>query len=237
MKTTLLLMGIVMLVSGCSSGSMRRADGSASLLSEADRQAGWKVLFDGKTFDGWRGFKIDKVPEGWLITEQGELHFTGKGKGDIMTKDQFENFELMLEWKISPGGNSGIFFHASEKNEYSWQTAPEMQVLDNGGHKDGQSPLTSAGSNYALHAPAKDVTREVGQFNEARIIVNKNQVEHWLNGEKIVEYELGSPEWQILVGESKFKTLPDYGRYKKGHIVLQDHGDPVWYRNIKIRKL
>lgn len=223
------------LLAGCQSGMTKK--GGSSMLTEAERNAGWKVLFDGKTFKGWRGFRMDKVPDGWAITEQGELHFSPPGKGDIMTEEEYADFELQLEWKISPGGNSGIFFRASEKREQSWQTAPEMQVLDNTMHKDGQSPLTSAGSNYALHPPVRDVTRPVGEYNQVRLLVQKNHVEHWLNGEKVVEYEIGNPEWQALVSTSKFGTLPDYGRYRTGHIVLQDHGDKVWYRNIKIRPL
>jgi len=165
------------------------------------------------------------------------LHFTGTGKGDIMTNEEFSDFELQIEWKISPGGNSGIFFRASEKREESWHTAPELQVLDNVAHKDGLDPQTSAGSNYALHAPVRDVTRPAGEYNHVRLLVQRNHVEHWLNGVKIVEYEIGSPEWQQLVANSKFGVLPDYGRYPTGHILLQDHGDEVWYRNIKIRPL
>jgi len=229
MKSLVFVIGFSLLLAGCHSGKMK--------LSEAEKKAGWKFLFDGNTFDGWRSFRKDTVPDGWVITKEGEMYFTGAGKGDIMTTDEFDNFELRLEWKISPGGNSGIFFHVSENRDYSWQTGPEMQVLDNKGHKDGKNPLTSAGSNYALHAPSKDMTREVGLYNEVKILVEKNHVEHWLNGVKIVEYKLGDSEWQMLVAKSKFGKLPDYGRYRKGHIVLQDHGDQVWYRNIRIRPL
>ncbi|MFQ5639544.1 MAG: DUF1080 domain-containing protein [bacterium] len=244
MHNLIYAMVFCLLLASCQSGKVRRpdTDRDATTLSAAEQQAGWKLLFDGLTFKGWRGFGKDKVPTGWQITDQGELHFTGKGEGslfhgDIMTKEQFSDFELRLEWKISPGGNSGIFFRVSEKRKFSWFTGPEMQVLDNKGHKDGRNLLTSAGSNYALHAPTKDVTRQVGLYNEAMIRVEKNHVQHWLNGHKIVEYEIGSPEWQKLVANSKFGKLPDYGRYRSGHIVLQDHGDKVWYRNIRIRTL
>ena len=208
-----------------------------NFLTAAEQQAGWQLLFDGKTFNGWRGFRQDNAPKGWKITKLGELHFNGKGKGDIMTVEEFDDFELRIEWKISPGGNSGIFFRVSENREASWRTGPEMQVLDNKGHKDGQNPLTSAGSNYALHAPTRDVTHEVGLYNEAKIVAESNHVEHWLNGIKILEYEIGDSDWQKLVANSKFGKLPDYGRYRRGHIVLQDHGDKVWYRHIKIRPL
>ena len=198
---------------------------------------GWIQLFDGKTFDGWRGFRMHGMPEGWQITGDGEIYFNGKGKGDIVTTHQFANFELEMDWKISAGGNSGIFFWVSEDDFASWRTGPEMQVLDNSAHKDGKNALTSAGSNYALHAPIKDVTRPVGEYNHARIIANGSHIEHWLTGEKIVEYEIGTPEWQKLVDASKCGKMPNYGKNRKGHIALQDHGDEVWYLNIRIRIL
>lgn len=239
MGNLIFALGLFFLFTSCQGGKMlkKESEPARNFLTAEEQAAGWKLLFDGKTFNGWRGFRKDNVPEGWVITELGELHFTGKGNGDIMTVDEFDNFELRLEWKISSGGNSGIFFRVSENRKFSWQTGPEMQVLDNQGHKDGRNPLTSAGSNYALHAPTKDVTREVGLYNKVKIVAEKNHVEHWLNGIKIVEYEIGDPEWQMLVANSKFGKLPDYGRYRSGHIVLQDHGDKVWYRHIKIRSL
>lgn len=206
-------------------------------LTEAEKSAGWKLLFDGKTTTGWHNFNSDKVAEGWKVID-GCLTMTGNG-GDIVTEGEYENFELSLEWAISEGGNSGIFFHVVEspKYKYVWETGPEMQVLDNAKHNDGKNALTSAGSNYALHAPAKDVTKPVGEFNEVRIVVKKGNVQHWLNGEKIVEYQIGSPEWKELVEGSKFKQMPDYAKSGKGRIALQDHGDRVRYRNIKIRPL
>jgi hypothetical protein len=205
-----------------------------NILTDEERQAGWRLLFDGQTPSGWRGFNKDSFPErGWQVSD-GCLVRVGPG-GDITTDEKFADFELQLEWRISPGGNSGIFFRSAEGFRWPWETGPEMQVLDNAEHADGQNPKTSAGSNYALHAPVRDVTRPVGFFNQVRLIAKGPHVEHWLNGVKIVEYELESPEWAKLVAESKFKSLPNYGRLASGHIVLQDHGDKVWYRNIKIR--
>jgi hypothetical protein len=154
-----------------------------------------------------------------------------------MTVDQYSDFELQLEWKIAKGGNSGIMFWATEDDEYAWKTGPEMQVLDNVAHKDGLDPRTSAGSNYALHAPTQNVAQPAGEYNQARLLAKGTHIEHWLNGVKIVEYEIGSPDWEARVAASKFATMPKYGRNRKGHIVLQDHGDKVWYRNIKIRPL
>lgn len=206
-------------------------------LTQKERAAGWRLLFDGTSFDGWRGFKKESVPSRWRIVD-GSLFFSGQGeRGDIMTDRQFGNFELSLEWKIARGGNSGIFFRVSEEFGWSWESGPEMQVLDNAVHRDGKSPLTSAGSNYALHAPSEDVTRPVGEWNQVRIVVRDDWVEHWLNGRKIVAYRLWDEEWERLVKASKFASMPGYGRSKRGHIVLQDHGDPVWFRSIKIKSL
>jgi hypothetical protein len=200
----------------------------------------WVVLFDGSDLDHWRGFRRDDVPSAWRI-ENGTLAFVpGQGEGgDIITRNEFDNFELELEWRISEGGNSGIFYRVKEGPDYryTWQTGPEFQVLDNAGHSDGLVPEHTAGANYALHAPARDVTRPVGEWNTVRLVVNGGHVEHWLNGEKIVEFDQWSDEWQALVDASKFSTMPGYGRYREGHIALQDHGDLVWYRNIRIRPL
>ena len=204
-------------------------------LTEQERDAGFKLLFDGKTTKGWRGYKKDHFPAGWIVKDGCLVRATGGG--DIISAEQFENFELKLEWRICAGGNSGIFYRVDEQVGPPWETGPEMQVLDNTEHHDGRNTNTSAGANYALHAPIHDVTEPVGLFNQTRILVNGNHVEHWLNGVKIVEYELGGPDWQKRVADSKFKQWPQYGRIKKGHIVLQDHGDQVWYRNIKIREL
>ncbi len=206
-----------------------------NFLTAEEKAAGWKLLFDGRTTAGWRGYKKDRLPAGWIVKD-GCIVRVGSG-GDICTAEQFDNFELQLEWRIAAAGNSGIFYRVSEKYGWPWESGPEMQVLDNAEHADGRNPKTSAASNYALHAPARDVTQPVGFFNKARIVADGKHIEHWLNGVKVVEYELGSPEWQDLVAASKFAKWPDYGRVRKGHIVLQDHGDQVWYRNIKIRPL
>jgi len=210
---------------------------SPNVLTDAEQKAGWKLLFDGKTTQGWRGFKKQDIPDGWKV-EDGCLTRVGQG-GDIITADQFDHFELSLEWRIAKGGNSGIFYRVGEGEglDAVWSTGPEMQVLDNDFHADGQNPLTSAGANYALHPAPRDLTLPVGRFNQARIVVQGNKVEHWLNGVQVCAYELNSDDWTKLIRESKFKSLPRYGREAKGHIALQDHGDKVWYRNIKIRPL
>jgi len=202
-------------------------------LTAAERDGGWRLLFDGATLDGWRGYDSEQVPDGWRV-EEGTLHLAGGG-GDIVTRDAFANFELSLDWRIADGGNSGIFYRAELGSEAIFMSAPEMQVLDDAGHPNGQNPLTAAGSNFGLYAAPGGVVRPAGEWNHARIVVEGDRVEHWLNGERVVEYTLGSPEWAELVRNSKFNDWPEYGTARSGHIGLQDHGDPVWYRDIKIR--
>jgi len=204
-------------------------------LSPAEQAAGWKLLFDGKTTAGWRGFKMDSMPSGWQVV-YGALTRVASA-GDIMTRDKYANFELSLEWNISEGGNSGIFYRASEDDSTIYWTAPEMQVLDDARHADGLSRLTAAGSDYGLYPSPAGVVRPAGQWNEVRILVQGNHVEHWLNGVKVVEYELGSPDWEEKVKASKFAPHVHYGRNAEGYIGLQDHGDRVAYRNIRIRVL
>ena len=206
-------------------------------LTPEEAVAGWELLFDGSTFANFRGYKSETVPTGWSVTENGEIHFDGEGRGDLVTDASFGDFELKLEWKISEGGNSGIFFRGSEEFGNIWETAPEMQVLDNQRHYDGGNALTSAGANYALHAPPHDATRKVGLYNKVHIIASGPYVEYWLNGVQTATYEIGSAEWTALVAGSKFNTMPNYGSRAEGLIALQDHGDKVWYRNIKIRRL
>jgi hypothetical protein len=202
-------------------------------ISASEKAEGFKPLFDGKSLAGWRGYKSETPPTGWKA-QNGELVRDGAG-GDLMTIEQYGDFELRLEWQVTKGGNSGIIYRIGTDGPYPWSTGPEFQVLDNAVHKDGQSPLTSAGSNYAVNPPVKDATRPVGEWNEARIIARGSHVEHWMNGTKLLEYEIASPDWEARVKASKFATMPGYGRVKRGYIALQDHGDVVRYRNIRIR--
>ena len=206
-------------------------------LSDDEVAEGWRLLFNGADLDGWRGYGLDRIPEGWSAVD-GTLHFTpGLEGGDLLTVERFTDFDLRLEWKLESGGNSGVFFHVVEDYGNAYESGPEMQVLDNVGHPDGRDPLTSNGSNFALHAPQFPILRPVGQWNEIRVRVRGPRVEQWLNGGKVVEYDLWTDEWEALVGASKFADMPGYGRAREGHIDLQEHGDPVWYRNIRIRVL
>jgi hypothetical protein len=205
------------------------------MLTAADKADGWQLLFDGKTMTGWRAFRSPTPPAGWQAVD-GELVRRDKG-GDLMTAEQFDNFELRLEWKLTANGNSGIMFRVTDQGNQTYETGPEFQILDNAGHKDGKDPITSAGSNYAMHPPVRDVTRPVGEWNDVRLIVNGAHVEQWMNGVKLLEYELWSEDWDKRLKASKFAKMAGYGRAKRGHLVLQDHGDLVSFRNVKIKPL
>lgn len=186
--------------------------------------------------DAWRGYRSQTLPAGWDF-DAATAVLTRNAGTDIVTRQQFASFELELEWKVGPRGNSGVFYWATEETRVIYENAPEMQILDNEGHRDGGSPLTSAGANYALSAPIRDVTRPVGEWNAARIVARGDTVEHWLNGTKLLEYVAGSPEWLRLVAASKFNAWPAYGKSRRGHIGLQDHGDVVQFRRMRIREL
>lgn len=204
-----------------------------NVLTAVEKSTGWKLLFDGKSLAGWRNFKKEGAVKGWEAID-GALVRTGDG-GDIVTDALYPDFELALEWRIPAGGNSGVFFHVEDQGSYVWESGPELQVLDNDGHPDGRNPMTSAGSNYALQAPERDLTRPIGMWNEVRLVVKGPHVEHWLNGEKQIEYELWTPDWTASVAASKFAKMPRYGQAKTGRIALQDHGDRVEFRNVKLR--
>jgi len=205
------------------------------VLTPAERTAGWRLLFDGQTTTGWRGFRMDSMPHGWQVVD-GALTRVAHA-GDIITTERFANFELVLEWKISRAGNSGIFYRVSEDDSTAYWSGHEMQVLDDAGHPDGKSRLTAAGSCYGIYPSPAGVVKPAGQWNRVRLVVRGNHVEHWLNGVKVVEYELGSPDWVALVMKSKFAPHVHYGRNTSGYIGLQDHGDWVAFRDIKIHVL
>ena len=199
-----------------------------------DTANGWRSLFDGKTTAGWRGFRQQRMPDGWQVVD-GALTRVARAT-DIVTVDEFGDFELTLEWKLPPNGNSGIFYRVTEDDEVMWHTAPEFQLIDNA-YKDPLKPGQLAGANYDLDPPSRDVTRPIGSWNEARVLVRGAHVEHWLNGVKVVEYELWTNDWERRVRESKFKDFPRYARARRGHIGLQEHDSRAAFRNIRIREL
>jgi hypothetical protein len=218
----------------------RAADDAAqNTLTDKEKADGWKLLFDGKTTKAWHQYKGKGVGDRWKAVDGtlALMHKGGKEGGDIITDENFGNFELAIDWKVTPGANSGIMYRVSEKEDAPYYTGPEYQILDNAKHEDGKNPKTSAASCYALYAPTKDVCKPVGEWNHARILVKDNHVEHWLNDVKVVEYDFGSKDWKDRVAASKFKDLKNFGAMKKGGIDLQDHGDDVAYRNIKVRVL
>lgn len=233
MKLRLLLLALPSLVASCATTSDTAS--RPNELSERERRGGWQLLFDGTSTAGWRPYRGSGSPAGWQAVD-GALCRVAEA-GDIVTEEEFADFELAFEWRVAAGSNSGVMFRVTEDHEAPWETGPEFQVLDDGAHPNGLDPTTSAGANYAMHAPEQSVLRPVGEWNAARLRVVGPHVEHWLNGAKIVEYELWSPAWEALVAACKWSTRPDYGRRRSGHIALQDHGDPVCFRNLKIRRL
>jgi hypothetical protein len=204
-------------------------------------KAEWKTLFDGKSTAGWHTYLKQEVSPLWAV-EDGALVLTGKGAGDLVTDQQYGDFELELEWKIAEGGNSGIMYHVQEDPKFkaTYNTGPEMQVLDDERHPDakqGTNGNRTAGSLYDMLPPTKKATKPAGQWNKVKLIIKNNKAEHWMNGVKTVEYPTSGPEWDKMVANSKFKGWEGFGKYPKGHIALQDHGDKVWFRNIRIREL
>lgn len=205
-----------------------------SALSAKEKRDGWKLLFDGKSLDGWRGFGKPEAPkQGWSV-EEGFLKLHPKsGRGDIITTETFTNFDFRWEWKLPARANNGVKYLASEKRPHT--PGPEYQMIDDTLETDAKRMTASL---YDILPPAKNKpSRPMGEWNESRILVRGNHVEHWLNGKKVLSYELGSPELQAAIAKSKFKDVKDFGEKISGHILITDHGDEAWYRNLKIREL
>ena len=209
-------------------------------LTNAEKEDGWVLLFDGISLDGWRDFKGETVGDGWTVKD-GNLIALGKGGdlgGDIISVDQYESFILKFDWKISEGGNSGVFFHVLEE-EYPtvYATGPEYQLIDDVGFPEKLEDWKLSGANYAMHPPVNVKLKPAGEWNSTEIVVDGPHVTHFLNGNKVVEYEMWTDEWTELVNSGKWDDYPDYGLAKKGHLGLQDHGNKIWFRNIKIKEL
>lgn len=203
-------------------------------LSAVSAQYGWRPLFDGKTLDGWRGYKSAGVPDGWKVVDG--MMTKDAPVSDIMTKEQFGDFELVWEWKIARGGNSGLLYRGTEEYDHIYWTAPEYQLLDDAFAGDGKNRLTAAASAYGLYPFPAGIVKPAGEWNSSRLVVRGAHVEHWLNGTGI-EYELWSAEWTDKVAHTKFRDWPNYGLMKRGYITFQgDHPGNLSLRNIRIRE-
>lgn len=229
--------------------------GAPNALSPAEQRDGWSLLFDGKTFNGWRGLGYDSVPTAHWKIENGAIRKIADGDvprladgqpaagGDLMTRDTYRDFELTWDWKISRAGNSGVKYNVSE--EISMAAAPnhaalgfEYQMLDDSLHEDNKVPSHRAGALYDLIAPnANKTLKPVGEWNSSRLVFRGNHGEHWLNGVRVVEFDLGTPLMDSALARSKYKVIPNFAERRAGHIVLQDHVDEVFFRNLKIRRL
>ena len=203
-------------------------------LTAAEKKAGWTLLFDGKTMEHFRNYKKEGIKDAWVVKD-GAFTLLKKGGGDIITKKQYGAFEFTADYKITPGGNSGLMYHVQESESTPWRTGPEIQILDNPKGKDPQK----AGWLYQLYRPAEgvDATKPAGKWNTIRILITPEKCVHWMNGTKYVEYVKGSEDWDKKVAASKFSKFKDFGKATKGHICLQDHGNEVSYRNVKIREV
>ncbi len=245
-KSYLALLAAAGLMAACSAPKTEEVEMQDSMAVETAPVEEWISLFDGQTLNGWSKYGGGEVGKAWKI-ENGELYLdatnkagwqTGDG-GDIVTNEEFENFHLKYEWKIAQNGNSGVMFfvHESSEFQYPWNTGPEMQVLDNAGHPDAKIISHRAGDLYDLIVSSEETVKPYGEWNQAEIIANNGKLDLLLNGKTIVSTTMWTPEWEALIAKSKFKDMAGFGKYKKGKIALQDHGDLVSFRNIVIKKL
>ncbi|MDB6057499.1 MAG: hypothetical protein JWO95_1343 [Verrucomicrobiales bacterium] len=234
MKRQLLVLGIWIF-----SGAWSLVFGASTLntLTDAEKTAGWKLLFDGKTFDGWRCFRSQTVLSNWVVSDGCLHHLPIKNMfRDLITDATFDDFELEWDWKIAPKANSGVKYFITEDGKSPIGFEYQMVDDQNWDPKHPQfETVHGTGSLYDVLRPKGVHTSAVGEFNHSRIVVSGQRIEHWLNGEKVVETDLGSTKLKSAIARSKFKDVPRFGEHKRGHILLQDHNDEVWFKNIKIR--
>ena len=251
MKKTLTLLSFALLLFACGSKrtetdssdatAMAGESAPSNQLTEQQKADGWKLLFDGQTMTGWRNYK-NKENDSWEVVD-GMLHCkkvndsTENKRADLMTTDQYENYEFAFDWKIAPQGNSGVIYRVTEEFDVPYASGPEYQLIDDVGYPGELKAPNKTGSNYDVHEAKNKNLNPPGEWNSSKIVVNANHVEHWLNGVKVLEYELGSPDWKKRVAGSKWKDFPGYGLAKTGYIDLQDHGSEAWFRNIFIKVL
>jgi hypothetical protein len=232
---------LALIVVSCNTAKTNSMDAGANTLTAQERNAGWKLLFDGNSTTGWHNYGKQGVGSGWKVIDN-TLYFdpSAKDGGDIVTNEEFDNFHLKLEWKISPKGNSGIMFYVKEdpdKYKQTYHTGPEMQILDNEGHSDAAIKTHRAGDLYDLIAVSKETVKPVGEWNAVEIKADRGKLDFYMNGEHVVNTTMWGEGWRTMLANSKFKEWSDFGTFKSGKIALQDHGDPVWFRNIMIRRL
>lgn len=214
---------------------------AAAQLTDEQKANGWRLLFDGQTTNGWEFFK-DLPNDSWEVSD-GTLHCKAfvdgveNKRSDIMTTEEFENFELAFDWKITPQGNSGVMFRVTEENPQPYHSGPEYQVLDDEGYPGDPKANQLSGGSYDMYEVPTAKPNALGEWNQSKLVVNGNHVEHWLNGTKVLEYEIGSDDWKKRKAASKWKDVPTYSMSKKGHIDIQDHNHEVWYKNIMIKTL
>ncbi|MEX0661110.1 MAG: DUF1080 domain-containing protein [Balneolaceae bacterium] len=242
---TLFTLLIAITIYGCETAEPEET-AEMNELTEAEIEEGWTLLFDGESTDQWRGYNMDSFPEiGWEA-EDGLLVFNPPSEEertsplDIITKEIYSDFEFKIDWMIERGGNSGIFYHILEQERAIYWSGPELQLLDNENHPDAEQGINhnrKAGSLYDLIPADPQNTKLYSEWNSVKIVSNGSTIEHWQNGEKVVEYERWTEEWFNMLHESKFKGFPEFGAMRQGHLGLQDHGDEVKFRNIKIRDL
>jgi Domain of Unknown Function (DUF1080) len=240
-----LLAACIALLTACNnsaeSTSAKEPVATDTVVTAIDNADGWESLFDGKTNKGWHTYGLNSVRDRWQIADNTLfIDTTRKEGGDLVTDNEFANFDLQLEWKISKNGNSGIIFYIHEdttKYKETYKTGPEMQVLDNDGHSDGKILKHRAGDLYDLIKSSSEPVKPVGEWNKTEIISNNGKLDLILNGTTVVSTMLWDDNWKKLIAGSKFKVMPDWGTFKSGKIALQDHGNLVWYRNIRIKKL
>jgi hypothetical protein len=228
-------------------GNTNTAQNAGGTLSREEQDAGWVALFDGRTLTGWHSYGKAAPGQAWRV-DDGAIHLDATNKnnyqtaggGDLLTDAEYENYHLKLDWKIAPNGNSGIIFNIKEDTtqfKESWHTGLEMQVLDNDGHSDGKIPKHRAGNLYDLIAVSKETVKPVGEWNTAEIVSNRGKLDLYLNGEHVVDTRTDDAAWRTLIAGSKFKDMPGFATYSRGRIGLQDHGDNVWFRNIRLKQL
>ncbi|MBI4878810.1 MAG: DUF1080 domain-containing protein [Planctomycetes bacterium] len=210
----------------------------AQALTPAEKAAGWTLLFDGESPECWRGYGRDAFPEaGWAVEDGCLRVVAGGGGGDIVTIDRFAEFDFCFEWKVAEGANSGVMFHVAETEEAPWQTGPEYQIFDDAGAGVEPNDPHSCGALYALYAPENKTLKPAGEWNSGRIVVRAGRLSHFVNGVKVLEAELGGDDWNERVANSKFSEYAGFGRQGSGHLCLQDHGNDIWFRNLKVRDL